>query len=604
MSMFFMMFFGVNVITAATDGADNSKKMPQFEYDSSCVFLAMDKSWMQNCEGFSISMSQAKKYEHNPVLRFEDEQNPPAYRLGHLHVTQENGIYRAWYDTYYNNRFNIRYAESVDGINWTRPKLGKNANNIMAGLTDPKIYNNRNSDNPAKKYIVPLHTSMSPEYRKPENARMSYTSNHPSIKCFAYSINGVDWKIDDDASKLFPLGMKFEAPVLYKMHDTWFLIGQCLQGEYPSVQKNSRYLVVFSSKDMKNWVMSDCPGFSFPQKYNGMLQTHITPGIITYPNISIGIEGMFQDSPELMDQETDLIVLITNDGYRWRLPKAQGYPYAILRRGDLGSWDQSFLLQSAPINVGDTTRIYYGGMAHGNASYIGGRIGFAYIGLDRYGYMGLKTGWSFMKDVEFIGKIISKPISLGDGHSLKLYVNQEVPEKIKEIPAIPSVINVALLDADGKPLSGYTSEDCDSLDVSGVGVPVTWKGNSDISSLAGKKIRVQYQMRAKSNKNPLFRSFTPKFYGFYFDNPTLWENVPTNIYGKRGLERLAFSDSAHKFLKDIEITSDVPMKVTLSQIKSDGAYLRFDGNGKAWIKYRNKITEVDVAGQKEVILGK
>ncbi|MBI3921584.1 MAG: hypothetical protein HY318_09225 [Armatimonadetes bacterium] len=54
---------------------------------------------------------------------------------------------------------------------------------------------------------------------------------------------------------------------------------------------------------------------------------------------------------------------------------------------------------------------------------------------------------------------------------------------------------VALLDAEGKPLAGYTIEECDFINGDYLSKPVSWRGKADVSSLAGKPARLRFEMR-------------------------------------------------------------------------------------------------------------
>ena len=55
---------------------------------------------------------------------------------------------------------------------------------------------------------------------------------------------------------------------------------------------------------------------------------------------------------------------------------------------------------------------------------------------------------------------------------------------------------VALLDTNGKPLPGYAVADCDVILDNNVRHAVTWKGKSDVSALAGKPVRLRFEMRS------------------------------------------------------------------------------------------------------------
>jgi len=47
----------------------------------------------------------------------------------------------------------------------------------------------------------------------------------------------------------------------------------------------------------------------------------------------------------------------------------------------------------------------------------------------------------------------------------------------------------------GKPVPGYSLADCDEIFADSIELPVTWKGKSDVSRLAGKPLRVRFQLK-------------------------------------------------------------------------------------------------------------
>ena len=54
-------------------------------------------------------------------------------------------------------------------------------------------------------------------------------------------------------------------------------------------------------------------------------------------------------------------------------------------------------------------------------------------------------------------------------------------------------------------LPGYSYRDCDPIRVDDVRCPVTWKGNPDVSRLAGQPIKLRFYL-----KQAKMYSFTPR----------------------------------------------------------------------------------------------
>lgn len=66
-------------------------------------------------------------------------------------------------------------------------------------------------------------------------------------------------------------------------------------------------------------------------------------------------------------------------------------------------------------------------------------------------------------------------------------------------------LRVGLLGADGKPLPGFAAGDCEPVEFNGTGVAVRWKGGADLSALQGREVALE------------FRSNRTKLYSFRFE---------------------------------------------------------------------------------------
>jgi hypothetical protein len=55
-------------------------------------------------------------------------------------------------------------------------------------------------------------------------------------------------------------------------------------------------------------------------------------------------------------------------------------------------------------------------------------------------------------------------------------------------------LKVELVDDSGRPVPGFALADCVPVRGDGVKLPVRWKGGRDLKELAGKPVRVRFQM--------------------------------------------------------------------------------------------------------------
>ncbi len=54
---------------------------------------------------------------------------------------------------------------------------------------------------------------------------------------------------------------------------------------------------------------------------------------------------------------------------------------------------------------------------------------------------------------------------------------------------------VEIRDLQGNPIDGFSLEDSDHLGGNNVAFPVSWKGSQDVSSLAGKDVKLHFKLR-------------------------------------------------------------------------------------------------------------
>lgn len=81
------------------------------------------------------------------------------------------------------------------------------------------------------------------------------------------------------------------------------------------------------------------------------------------------------------------------------------------------------------------------------------------------------------------GRMVTKPV-LFTGHRLQLNFSTSAAGKIR----------VGIQAADGSPIDGFGLDDCDEVFGDSVERTVVWNGNADVSSLAGKPVRLVFEL--------------------------------------------------------------------------------------------------------------
>jgi hypothetical protein len=107
----------------------------------------------------------------------------------------------------------------------------------------------------------------------------------------------------------------------------------------------------------------------------------------------------------------------------------------------------------------------------------------------KWGWMGLaeqRLDGFYSADADYEGGRLRTPPIVFAGTRLEININTSAVGQAR----------VAILDAEGKPIPGFSIQDCDPIATNDVAHRVTWKGNADVSGLAGKPVRLAFAMRA------------------------------------------------------------------------------------------------------------
>ena len=81
------------------------------------------------------------------------------------------------------------------------------------------------------------------------------------------------------------------------------------------------------------------------------------------------------------------------------------------------------------------------------------------------------------------GTLTTKPFVFGGS---KLVINAN---------AKSGQIAVEILNADSKPLTGFSKRDCDPVQVDEIRHTITWNGKSDVTGVAGRSIKLKFYLK-------------------------------------------------------------------------------------------------------------
>ncbi len=176
----------------------------------------------------------------------------------------------------------------------------------------------------------------------------------------------------------------------------------------------------------------------------------------------------------------DVSLALSRDGHIFQRP---GNRQPFLRLGPEGSFDSKWVwAMPRPIRMGDELWIYYLGT---NKRHGGARDESATAAQNAISRTVMRLDGFVSADFAYTGGVLLTPAIKFQGSSLELNIDT----------AGGGVGRVAILDENGAPIPGFSMPEADQLNGNNVRMKVSWKGRDDVSSLAGRPVRLLFRMR-------------------------------------------------------------------------------------------------------------
>lgn len=388
------------------------------------VFFAFDDHSIPWRDNLKLTMVQADKHPANPVLKRGPAGSPDhGHAIMYGSVLHIDGKFRMWYLGMSQTTIErgqapgywrpMCYAESTDGVTWTKPDLGlvdfngSKKNNIC--LIESEVYSlSRVNDfltvmhdpedpDPARRYKCAYIAH--PPFEEVRGGRSQIGPNEKRWGAFicATSADGLSWKVVGDRPANAG-GERFEVAGLYRFGGYYYAPGQILSPWQflADGRDTGRVMRIYRSPDFVHWSPTTTLGFARPgqalaEPIKGQ-QTHMAAGHWNRGNVLLGLYGQWQDGPpppkgaksHLLGTRIDLGFILTNDGIHWREPVAD---FKTIARGGDNEWDRFALLQAhAFANVGEKTYLWY---SHWDCDgeFRDQDIGLATLRRDGFGYL-------------------------------------------------------------------------------------------------------------------------------------------------------------------------------------------------------------------------
>jgi hypothetical protein len=370
-------------------------------------------------------------------------------------VFQDGDIYRLYYyGMAWGVPSKICYAESRDGITWTRPNLGlcefdgSTENNII--ISDPPM-----------EQFAPFKD---PNPAAPESQRYKAIGYSPPI-AFC-SPDGIHWnKIQEE-------------PVLTKgAFDSlnlafWDPLREEYVAYFRTFDNGVRHISTCTSKDFIHW--TDPVPIDLGDGIWQHLYTNAVTPYFRAPHIYMGFPMRLHETRAgaagaQYTGVSDGVFMTSRDGVRFRR-----WVEAFVRPGTdqqnwvhrtlIGAWG---MLALSPEEIS----LYYDEHYDRPTNH-----------LQRYtirtdGFVSINAKYQ-------VGELLTKPLTF-EGRALVINYSTS---------AVGSV-QVEIQNADGTPVEGFTLADCPEVFGDEIERVVAWKGGSDVSALAGRPIRLRFVMK-------------------------------------------------------------------------------------------------------------
>lgn len=399
---------------------------------------------------------------------------------------------KLWYDYYrpnseedpYDHDRHVAYAESHDGIHFTKPLIGLH-----------KLKGSRENNVVIPGVIGGSSVWLDPH--APHGDRFKTQAKvYPSGKFYMHSSpDGINWRMFADID---PKGDHDTQTIIFwdqNQNSYLFYSRHFLERDGIRERGVRRAVIDHKFSDIKNTGLVIWPDFTDKSKYSDVMESGNTVDyygatVFPYENVYILLAQAFWHwIPETEFQGTgepgmrDVRLAVSRDSREFQ---RVGGRKAFMTPGPLGRFDsRQIWVLPQPVVMDDEIWLYYCGVNWDRAGRTdplapGGKkaaaISRAILRLD--GFVSLDASYSEQ------GEIITRPMMFS-GEDLEINANTGAGGSIR----------VEILDIHGQVIPGFTKEECGWIVGNSVRHKVNWSGSKSLASLAGQTIRLRFVMR-------------------------------------------------------------------------------------------------------------
>lgn len=367
------------------------------------------------------------------------------------------------------------YAESSDGIHWTKPALGlftvkgTRENNVVLADAAPVTHN----------FCPFLDTN--PNAASDERFKAVGGTSRSGLIGYA-SADGLHWRTLQDEPVFRDEGWVFDSQNV----PFWSESEGCYVLYYRRAAGGRRAIARTTSADFRTWTepvqmtYSDT-GDDVPSHE---LYTNQTQPYFRAPHIYVSTAARFMKGrqvitddeataigvhPRYFGDTSDAVLMSSRGGNRYDRTFLEGF----LRPG-IGAKNWVSRTNYPALNVVQTGE-------HEMSLYVNQDYGQPTAHLHRYSLR--LDGFASVRAPAAGGSLVTKPVVF-EGQRLSINFSTSAAGGVR----------VEIQDVDGKPIPGFTLDESRELIGNEIDRTVNWKNGSDVASLAGRPIRLRFQM--------------------------------------------------------------------------------------------------------------
>jgi hypothetical protein len=458
--------------------------------------LFIDRLFIETGDNVTLNMNPAQKL--GIIL---DSTNEP-WELGtggFFRVIEDGGKYKMYYGAFTEVGKSLCYAESKDGLHWTKPPLGLVT--VRGNKNNNLIYRDNSID-----ATIMVDPKDSPERRyKLFRSNLSTDPNQGGIYA-SYSADGVHFT---EAGRVFPMWPETSIIADWDPRIRKYVV---FMRVFVRNNENQRRIARIETDDLlKPWPHNpNAPLLSPPAPENIPMVLSAdaqddpfcdfyTSGAHLYPYAqdvylmfptpfrhfapNPGRQPWFRFEPGNDYGLIEVQMAISRDGIHWSRPDRRPY----FPMGFPNEWDRWLNIMGCGIvRSGNYLYQYYWspGRVH-DSGILRKEYDRSIPSKSAYGAVRQRLDGFMSADFAYTGGTLTTPLLTFSGTHLQLNIDT----------GGMGTAFVEIIDEAGRPIPGFTRADCEELGGNFLDATVRWKGTSELNVLRGKPIRLHFTAR-------------------------------------------------------------------------------------------------------------